>query len=414
MKTLPVLVMIPLVMAACSAQKDESAPAVTEADASAPRVSAAGIEMRPRPADPADFPEYIQFLVDVSYPRSAEERATDAPIQEKFKGHHNIDSIVIAAPGFPADITLEQYEEYMDHFIENGFTSISVTVSNGSDDSVQQVFDRVEYFNEYMAEQPDRYMQIKTFEDFETALAAGKLGVFHNFQSMNAFGEDIANVEKYYNLGLRTANFTYNQDNVYGGGTKSNDDGTNDGVTELGKQFIAEMSRVGMVVDCSHSSDQTCLDAASLTTKPMIMSHSNSSALHPIGRNNSDDAMKAVAATGGAICINFIGGFLNADGDARPEAIAEHIQHVRELAGPEAVCAGSDYVKNYAGTLDWVLRNPEMFPPEMGYASPSHMGMPREIWGVVRYLQENHGWTNDEIVGLIGGNLLRVYKANWQ
>ena len=103
--------------------------------------------MRPRPADPADFPEYIQFLVDVSYPRTEEERATDAPIQEKFKGHHNIDSIVIAAPGFPADITLEQYEEYMDHFIENGFSSISVTVSNGSDDSVQQVFDRVEYFN---------------------------------------------------------------------------------------------------------------------------------------------------------------------------------------------------------------------------------------------------------------------------
>ena len=69
--------------------------------------------------------------------------------------------------------------------------------------------------------------------------------------------------------------------------------------------------------------------------------------------------MKAVAATGGAICINFIGGFLNADGDASSEAIAEHIQHVREMAGPEAVCAGSDYVYNYAGTLDWVLRNPD-------------------------------------------------------
>ena len=160
-------------------------------------MSAAGIEMRPRPSDPADFPEYIDYLVEVSYPRSEEERAADAPIQAKFEGHHNIDSIVIAAPGFPADITLEQYEEYMDHFIENNFTSMSVTITNGSDKSVEEVFERAEYFNEYLVNQPERYMQIKSYDDFETALAAGKLGVFYNFQSMNAFGEDISNVEKH-------------------------------------------------------------------------------------------------------------------------------------------------------------------------------------------------------------------------
>lgn len=78
------------------------------------------------------------------------------------------------------------------------------------------------------------------------------------------------------------------------------------------------------------------------------------------------------------------------------------------------MCAGSDYVYNYAGTLLWILKNPDQFPPSMGYATPSHMGMPGEIWGAVRYLQENNGWTDDEIVGLIGGNLLRVYKANWE
>ena len=400
----------------CSQSADQATSAETAANAveSAVSESAAGIEMRPRPTDPADFPEYIDFLVEVSYPRTAEERAQDAPIQAKFEGHHNIDSIVIAAPGFPADITLEQYEEYMDHFIENNFTSMSVTVSNGSDDSVEQVFDRIEFFNQYIAEQPDRYMQIKSFEDFDRALSAGKLGVFYNFQSMNAFGEDMANVEKYYKQGLRTANFTYNQDNAYGGGTVSNEDGSNDGVTELGKQFIAEMNRVGMVIDCSHSSDQTCLDAAAHTSKPMIMSHSNSAALHGIGRNNGDEAMKAVASTGGAICVNFIGGFLNTDGDARPARIAEHIQYIADLTSPQYLCAGSDYVYNYAGTLAWVLSNPDQFPPSMGYASPSHMGMPGEIWGVVRYLQEENGWTDEEIIGLIGGNLLRVYKANWE
>lgn len=372
------------------------------------------IEMRPRPTDPKDFPEYIQYLVDVSHPRTGEERALDAAVQKKYEGAHNIDSIVITAPGFPADITLEQFEEYMDHFIENNFTSMSVTVSNGSDKSVQQVFDRVKFFNNYIEDHSDRYMQIKTIEDFETARKKGKLGQFYNFQSMNAFGEDIANVEKYYDLGLRTANFTYNEDNAYAGGSVSNDDGTNDGVTELGKKFIEEMNRVGMVVDCSHSSNQSCIDAATLTTKPMAMSHSNVATFQPIGHNASDEAMKAVAATGGAICINFIGGFLNPQGDARPMSIAKHIEYVKNLVGAAAVCAGSDYVYNYAGTLDWVLRNPEMFPPEMGYATPSHMGMPGEIWGAVKVLEETYGWTDEEIRGLLGENLLRVYRANWE
>ena len=125
---------------------------------------------------------------------------------------------MIAAPGFPADITLKQYEAFMEHFIENGFTSMSVTISNGSDKTVQEVFERAEVFNEYLAIQPDRYMKIESLADFVSAKEQDALGVFFNLQSMNAFGEDIGNVEKNYDLGLRTANFTYNVDNAYGGG----------------------------------------------------------------------------------------------------------------------------------------------------------------------------------------------------
>jgi membrane dipeptidase len=137
-------------------------------------------------------------------------------------------------------------------------------------------------------------------------------------------------------------------------------------------------------------------------------------AFQPIGRNVSDDAVKAVAATGGVICVNFIGGFLDPQGLARPYDIAKHVEYIRNLVGPEAVCAGSDYVFNYADTLLWILRNPKNFPPEMGYATPSHMGKPGEVWGVVRELEETFGWSRQEIRGFLGENLLRVYEANWQ
>jgi membrane dipeptidase len=398
-------------IAACSgpSSTDEAA---TDDNSAAPPETSSGIEMRPRPADEKDFPEYIQYLVDVSFPRTEEEMALDAPIQAKFKGAHNIDSIFISAPGWPAGFSMERYDEYVQHTIDNGFTALSNTVTNGGE-STEVVMERMEEFNQFLADRPDRYMQIKTLEDFDVTNKQEQIGVFYNFQGMDAFEEDVANIQKFYDLGLRTALFAYNQDNVYAAGSNSNG-GEDTGLTDLGAEIVREMNRVGMVVDCSHTSDKTCIDAASIATRPMVMSHSNVATLQPIPRNNSDEAIKAVAATGGAICINFIGGFLNPEGDARPARIAEHMEYVKNLVGVQAVCAGSDYVYNYGDSLMMILKDPEKYPPESGYASPSHMGMPGEVWGAVRVLQEVYGWTDDEIRGLLGENLLRVYRANWK
>lgn len=376
-------------------------------------VANAVIEMKPRPTDEKDFPEYVQYLVDVSFPRSEEEMALDAEVMERYKGAHNIDSIFIAAPGWPAGFSMSMYDDYVQHTTDNNFTALSTTVSNGSETS-QPVFERMATFNTYLADRPQEYMQILALGDFETAKKQGKMGIYYNFQSMDAFDEDIGNIQKFYDLGLRRANFTYNVDTAYAAGGVSNSDGSDFGVTELGAQVIREMNRVGMVVDCSHSSNQTCIDAATITTRPMIMSHSNVATFQPINRNVSDAAMQTVAATGGAICINFIGGFLNPQGDARPESIAKHMEYVKNLVGAEAVCAGSDYVYNYADALIMILKNSEKYPVESGYATPSHMGMPGEIWGAVKVLEQTYGWTEKEIRGLLGENLLRVYKANWK
>lgn len=376
--------------------------------------SYAEIEMKPRPKNEKDFPEYIQYLVDVSYPRTEAERATDAPWQEKFKGAHNIDSIFIAAPGWPAGFSMKMYEDFIQHNIDNGFTAISNTVTNGGE-GADVVEKRIKEFSRFIAERPKKFVQIKTLDDFKKTRKKPQIGIFYNFQGMDPFDEDLANVQRFYDLGVRTAQFAYNRDNAYAAGSNSNAPNVKDsGLTELGAKIVREMNRVGMVVDCSHTSDQSCIDAASVTTRPMIMSHSNVATLQPIPRNNSDDAIRAVASTGGVVCINFIGGFLNPQGDARPMSIAKHMEYVKNLAGVEAVCAGSDYVYNYGDALMMVLKNPEKYPPESGYASPSHMGMPGEIWGAVRVLQELYGWTDDEIRGLLGENLLRVYKANWK
>ena len=378
-------------------------------------VNAADFEMKPRPTDEKDFPEYIQYLVDVAEPRTAKERKADSEMQARFKDTLVVDSLFVGGPGFPAGFTPEQYEGAIQHSIDNQFDFVSATISNGPpEDTPEMVIKRMQEVNEYWKKQSDRYLQVQSFEDIMTAKKQGKLAVMHNFQSMMPLGEDLANIEKFYKLGLRQMNFTYNIDTPYADGGVSNDDNTDEGVKELGAQVIKEMNRLGIVVDCSHSSDKTCIEAAMLTRKPMMMSHSNLMTFQPIGRNVSDQAIKAVAATGGVICVNFIGGFLNPEGLARPFDIAKQVHYIRNLAGVEATCSGSDYVFNYAETLMWILKNPENFPPSMGYATPSHMGKPGEVWGVVRELIETYGWTDEEINGFLGGNLLRLYQANWQ
>ena len=375
-------------------------------------------EILPRPTAEQEFPGYIEYLVDVAEPRTADERAADAGVKRKFRNAMVIDALFVGGPGFPAGFSDEQYEEAVQHSIDNQYNVLSATISNGPpEDTPDVVMSRMEDVNAYWAERPDRYLQVRTVDDMKRAQREGKLGVFHNHQSMMPLGTDPAkvksNLQKYYDLGLRQLNFTYNIDTIYADGGVSNDDGTDEGVTDLGEEVVKEANRLGIVVDCSHSSNQTCIEAAAMTRKPMMMSHSNLMTYQPIGRNVSDQAVRAVAATGGVICVNFIGGFLNPQGLARPYDIAKHVDYIGEMVGRDKLCVGPDYVYNYADTLLWILKNPENFPIEMGYATASHMGKPGEIWGVVRELQDRYGWSDDEIRGFLGENLLRLYEANW-
>ena len=285
---------------------------------------AAEIEMRPRPTDEKDFPEYIQYLVEVAEPRTAEERAADKEMQDLYKGANVVDVLFVGAPGFPAGFTEAQYEEAIQHSIDNKYTFLSATVSNGKPDDTPDVVEtRMKDVNAYWKKHSDRYLQVLEYDDIAKAKKAGKLAIMHNFQSMRPLGEDVTNVQKFYDLGLRQMNFTYNIDlpNIADGGD-SNFDGTDEGVYELGFDIIREMNRLGIVVDCSHSSNNTCIEMAMASTKPVIMSHSQMMTYQEIPRNVSDKAVKAVAATDGVICVTFIGGFLNPKGEARPEDIA--------------------------------------------------------------------------------------------
>jgi microsomal dipeptidase-like Zn-dependent dipeptidase len=222
-------------------------------------------------------------------------------------------------------------------------------------------------------------------------------------------------VDVYYQLGVRQMNFAYNVRNFMsdGGGVSPERDS---GLSKMGFQLVREMNRVGMIIDCTHSSNRTCLDAAATSTKPIMLSHSNAYSAYKLPRNSPDDVIEAVAGTGGVICTNGLGGFLNKEGEARPEDLARHVDYVKELVGAEHTCFGSDHLtaQVYIEALDFVLRNPDSYPPELGYGSQTQIALPRDIWGVVAVLEDSYGWTEEEVRGFLGENLIRVYEANWR
>jgi len=404
---------------ACSSASavDKNMAAVDEPSAMGPGPS---FEMKPRPTDPTEFDEYIEYLIEVADPRTAEQVRQDDGIKERFKDTMIVDSLFVGVPGFPAGFSTEMFEDATQQSIDNKFNVISATVTNAGPDTAEAVKQRMIDTNKHWAEKGDKYLQVRTIEDFDKAKTEGKLGIFHNFQGMLPLShtgdeaEALANMEEFYELGMRQLMYTYNIDTPYSDGGVSNSDGTDEGVHEPGFAVLKKANELGIAIDCSHSSNNTCIEAAIASSEPIMASHSNATALMGIDRSISDDAIQAIAAGGGLICINFIGGFLNEYGDSTPFSIAKHAEYIRNLTGPEHVCAGSDYVWNYGETLKWILENPQNFPIEMGYATPSHMGKPSEMWGAARVLQEVYGWTDDEISGFLGENLKRFYGQVWK
>lgn len=347
--------------------------------------------------------------------RTAEERAKDEAIRTRYADAIVIDALIPGTPSGYVGGPVSDYEAMVSRSKDHGFTAVSYTAAIDDTFEPLQIVQWIGAALKYYKSKPDTYLLVDTVDDIRRAKEEGKFAIMMNFQGSNALGSRLDMVDAYYAMGVRQMNFAYNVRNFMadGGGADPERDA---GLSKMGFQLVKEMNRVGMIVDCTHSSNKTCLDAAAASSKPIMLSHSNAYGAYELPRNAPDDVIEAVADTGGVICTNGLGGFLNEEGNARPEDVARHVQYVRALAGVEHTCFGSDHLtaEVYIEALDFVLRNPESYPPELGYGAQTQIALPRDIWGVVAVLEDTYDWTEEEIRGFLGENLLRIYKANWE
>ena len=157
-----------------------------------------------------------------------------------------------------------------------------------------------------------------------------------------AIEDDINNVQHFANRGITYITLCHNGDNQICDSARHSLN-TNGGVSPFGAQVIAEMNRLGLMVDLSHAGEKSFYDALQISRTPIVCSHSNSRALCDVPRNITDDQMRALAAAGGVCQITLYNGFLRTDGNATITDAIRHLEHAIDIMGIEHVGLGTDF-----------------------------------------------------------------------
>jgi membrane dipeptidase len=262
----------------------------------------------------------------------------------------------------------------------------------------------------WLEKRPDKFLLVRRADDVLEAKKTGRMAITFDLEGMNALNGDPSLVALYYRLGVRQMLTAYNKNNLAGGGCHDKDTG----LTAYGRRVIAEMNRVGMLVDCSHTGYRTTMDIMEAATQPVVFSHSNPKTLRSHGRNITDDQIRACAKTGGVVGVTGLGYFLPKR--ASPEiALADCVAYVRDLVGVDHVGLGLDYTPpDSTGAADADFDHPDFWPPAE-YAPPWPMkDASPGVFAQLAQLLIERGWSSGDVRKVLGGNFLRVARAVWK
>jgi len=176
--------------------------------------------------------------------------------------------------------------------------------------------------------------------DLERNIREGRVSAFLTVEEGGVIEGKLQNLRNLYRLGVRLITLTWNYPNCIGY-PNFKWEHKDKGLTPFGEEVVAEMNRLGMLIDVSHLSDQGFHDVARLSQKPFIASHSNVRSVTNHSRNLTDDMLRKLAEKGGITGLNFELDFLGDDGSI--EAMVRHISHMRNIAGIEVIAIGTDF-----------------------------------------------------------------------
>lgn len=247
--------------------------------------------------------------------------------------------------------------------------------------------------------------------EIDAALASGRIALVLALEAAPGVDRDVELLTTLFRLDVRIASLVHYGRTALADG--SGEDVASAGrLTRAGIAALAEMERLGMIFDVSHLGAAGVAHVLELATRPVMATHSSARALCDHHRNLTDDRLRAIAATGGVVCVNFYPPFLSADpATATLDTLADHITHIAEAAGIDHVGLGPDFMTEVMTDLlpHWCEAEETGSAWDIRTPLPGVSG-PRDFPAVAKKLAER-GFTREDRVKILGGNVAALFRT---
>ncbi|XP_069755631.1 dipeptidase 1 [Narcine bancroftii] len=259
-------------------------------------------------------------------------------------------------------------------------------------DAVRQTLEQIDVIHRMCQKYPQTFQCVRSSSEIMTAFKNGKVASMIGIEGGHSIDSNIATLRLFYQLGVRYMTLTHSCNTPWVDNwlvDTGKDPVESNGLSNYGKKIIAEMNRLGMIIDLSHTSVKTMNDVLQVSKAPVIFSHSSAYALCNHRRNVPDDILKKVSKKNGIVMVNFYNDYVTCKTTAKLSDVADHFDYIKKVAGFQAVGFGGDYdgVSRVPAGLDDVSFYPNL---------------------VAELLRRN--WTDAEVKAALGENFIRVFQ----
>jgi membrane dipeptidase len=267
---------------------------------------------------------------------------------------------------------------------------------------LRKALDQISYLLEEIEETPGQFRICRTTAEAYAARSSGETALFLSLEGADPLQNDIQLLRIFYELGVRGLGLVWSRRNYAGDGAffVKTREGRKGGLTPFGVKLIEQAERFGMFVDVSHINDEGFWDVMDVASQPVIASHSNCRALSGTMRNLDDEQIKAIAKNGGVIGMNSINLFIR---DDEPEVTVshfiDHVDHIARVGGIEHVGLGFDLCESFKDFLQVEK------PLDTNDVIKTHAELGEFTAGLI-----TRGYTDEEIIAVLGGNFMRVFS----
>jgi membrane dipeptidase len=221
-----------------------------------------------------------------------------------------------------------------------GLRGVNVTLGHvaGTDDPYDATCRDIAAWDAFIAARPQALRHVRTGADLDAARADAQVGIVYGFQNTEMLGHDLARVDEFARRGVRVIQLTYNGRNAVADGATVPDDR---GLSAFGAEVIERLEACRVLVDLSHSSTRTCLDALHRARRPLAITHTGCRALADHPRNKSDAELRLLAERGGVAGLYFMP-YLRLAGQPLAADLIAHLEHALQVCGEDHVGLGTD------------------------------------------------------------------------